>query len=669
MALALSALPLSPGLPPGLPDSLGVVARWRAYPTPIFSHQHPQDIEPWVHVLQAMAIRAPSAGKAPERLLSFDRADPYVAFLAQCGGLSALKQLRRFMLHLRDTTLPPGAGWTHPSTHPSPRRSPLLTPAPPLDERRQRRRHCSSGRTPGTRVLSGTAGGWWNWLAATMTTWTRSPDVSRGPGGGWPQRGAKRQNQVWRCFLVSAYPYLRHADWSATPKPGLRQGVTLRSLLAQGIGLRAMVQRFGMGFWCSTHPRLGLACAISLSTLVAHPANRRRVRKMPHATLDTGLDAMATALSGFKAFCDATFNTTEKLHFNVQVQVNRKTGEQALRRLKGRSATMTLIPVDISWSADEIRAKIMADRLPTFLTEKTKTTENMPVNCFAPQLVRSTFSYLGKHGVPAKNIAILAFHQAQYEVYQIATLRRLGAPGIPHCQNPREEGMGRKFMWGALAEAVRKCGKGLKDEYPPGTARSNHGTTVDLWIAVHQDSINLKRGVAKIQVNSQATDRSVKKRIKSGNKGSDHFGTHNVLATIAFDRDDLDIDDFAIELLKLGDAIIVRVLMITIQLDRFDRAEIMQVIARLLPNRPLSAMPQAFCFDWPIEDLPPKAETMVLRNNKRVHWLTTRQSDTVCLYFRGFQYQRVLAADMEDPDHAAESTTKQGGSKPEPDCA
>ncbi|KAI9823673.1 MAG: hypothetical protein M1826_007691 [Phylliscum demangeonii] len=36
----------------------------------------------------------------------------------------------------------------------------------------------------------------------------------------------------------------------------------------------------------------------------------------------------------------------QRLHFNVQVQVNKETGEKALKKLKGRSVTETLSPVD-----------------------------------------------------------------------------------------------------------------------------------------------------------------------------------------------------------------------------------------------------------------------------------------------------------------------------------
>ncbi|KAI9801938.1 MAG: hypothetical protein M1826_005122 [Phylliscum demangeonii] len=40
--------------------------------------------------------------------------------------------------------------------------------------------------------------------------------------------------------------------------------------------------------------------------------------------------------------------TSDKLHYNFQVQVNKETEEKALKKLKGCSVTMTLIPVDNS---------------------------------------------------------------------------------------------------------------------------------------------------------------------------------------------------------------------------------------------------------------------------------------------------------------------------------
>ncbi|KAI9812495.1 MAG: hypothetical protein M1826_002826 [Phylliscum demangeonii] len=61
-------------------------------------------------------------------------------------------------------------------------------------------------------------------------------------------------------------------------------------------------------------------------------------------------------------------------------------------------------------------------------------------------------------------------------------------------------------------------------QIPPGPARRNVVATVDLRLNVHQDSANPTRPMAKIQAHSQATDRSVPKWIKSGNKGSGHSG-------------------------------------------------------------------------------------------------------------------------------------------------
>ncbi|KAI9812828.1 MAG: hypothetical protein M1826_002749 [Phylliscum demangeonii] len=73
--------------------------------------------------------------------------------------------------------------------------------------------------------------------------------------------------------------------------------------------------------------------------------------------------------------------------------------------------------------------------------------------------------------------------------------------------------MGRKSVWRALADAVRKWGEGLKEKDLPGTARSNVVATVDLRIDVHQDSTNPTRARGQNPANSQATDRSVKKCI------------------------------------------------------------------------------------------------------------------------------------------------------------
>ncbi|KAI9807253.1 MAG: hypothetical protein M1826_004569 [Phylliscum demangeonii] len=56
-------------------------------------------------------------------------------------------------------------------------------------------------------------------------------------------------------------------------------------------------------------------------------------------------------------------NTSDALHFNVQVQINKETEEAALKRWTRRSVTLTLIPVENVWSADEIRAQIRANFL------------------------------------------------------------------------------------------------------------------------------------------------------------------------------------------------------------------------------------------------------------------------------------------------------------------
>ncbi|KAI9821982.1 MAG: hypothetical protein M1826_000594 [Phylliscum demangeonii] len=56
-------------------------------------------------------------------------------------------------------------------------------------------------------------------------------------------------------------------------------------------------------------------------------------------------------------------NTSDDSHFNVQVQINNETEHAALKKWKGRSVTLTLIPVENVWSADEIRAQIRANFL------------------------------------------------------------------------------------------------------------------------------------------------------------------------------------------------------------------------------------------------------------------------------------------------------------------